>query len=417
MTRRVVVTGMGVIAPGGALDLPRFWDLVVNSTGTVATPITAFDATNYSTTFACQVTGYNSEDHFSRKEARNKDRFVQFALIAARQAVRQSGLTFETEDQTRCGVIVGSGIGGLFTIEEQTKKFVEKGPGRITPFLIPMLLINMAAGEVSIEFKCKGVNKSQATACATGNHTVGDAFDCIRWGKADVMIAGASEAAITTMGHGGFCSIRALSSRNDDPGTASRPFDKGRDGFVMSEGAGALVLESLEHAQRRGATILGEIVGYGATGDANHITAPAPGGEGGARAMQMALDDAGLKPAEIDYINAHGTSTPVGDPLEVQGIKHVFGEHARQLVVSSTKSTHGHLLGATALVELIACLKAIETGIIPPTVNLKEPDLEAGCDLNFAANAPVRRPVRAALNNSLGFGGTNSSIAVKKFEG
>ncbi len=413
--RRVVVTGLGVLAPGGANDVATFWRMALASTGTLAGPITAFDASQFSTTFACEVKGYDPEAHFSRKDLRSKDKFVQYAQVAAREAVTQARLNGEGIDRDRCGVIFGSGIGGIGTLEEQHKRFLEKGPGRISPFLCAMMLSNLAAGEIAIEHGLRGVNKSQCTACATGNHAIGDAFDCIRWGKADLMIAGGSEAALTPMGFGGFCSIHALSKQNADPTRASCPFDVRHDGFVMGEGAGAVVLEALDHARQRGATILAEIVGYGATDDAYHITAPVEGGAGLARAMQLALADANLQPADIDYINAHGTSTPVGDPLEVAAIKTVCGDHARQLVVSSTKSTFGHLLGATAAVELVACVKAIGTGIIPPTVNLDQPDLAKGCDLNFAPLRPVEKPVRVAMNNSLGFGGHNASLIVKQF--
>lgn len=414
--RRVVVTGMGCIAPGGANDVPTFWKMATESTGTLAAAITAFDASQFSTTFACEVKGYDPEAHFSRKDLRSKDRFVQFAQVAAREAVKAAGLNLEALDRDRCGVVFGSGIGGIGTLEEQHKRFLEKGPGRISPFLCAMMLSNLAAGEIAIEHGLRGINKSQCTACATGNHAIGDAMDCIRWGRADLMVAGGSEAAMTPMGFGGFCAIRALSQRNAEPTRASRPFDKDHDGFVMGEGAGAVVLEELEHAKKRGATILCELVGYGATDDAFHITAPVEGGAGLARAMQGALADANMQPGDIDYVNAHGTSTPVGDPLETAAIKTVFGAHAKSLVVSSTKSTFGHLLGATAALELIACIQSIRTGVIAPTVNLENPDLEKGCDLNYAPNQAVQKTVRAAMNNSLGFGGHNAALIVKQFQ-
>ena len=414
--RRVVVTGLGALAPGGANEVATFWKMAVESTGTLAGPITAFDASQFSTTFACEVKGYDPEAHFTRKDLRSKDRFVQFAQVVAREAVKQAAINWDAIDRDRCGVIIGSGIGGIGTLEEQHKRFLEKGPGRISPFLCAMMLSNLAAGEVAIEHGCRGINKSQATACATGNHAIGDAMDCIRWGRADLMIAGGTEAAMTPMGFGGFCAIRALSQRNAEPTRSSRPFDKGHDGFVMAEGAGVVVLEELGHAQKRGAKILCEIVGYGGTDDAFHITAPVEGGAGLARAMNCALADANMQPGDIDYVNAHGTSTPVGDPLETAAIKTVFGEHAKNLVVSSTKSTFGHLLGATAAVELIACIKSIETGIIAPTVNLENPDLEKGCDLNYAPNKTMQKKVRAAMNNSLGFGGHNAALIVRQFQ-
>ncbi len=414
--RRVVVTGMGCIAPGGANDVAAFWRLATTSTGTLAGPITAFDASQFSTTFACELQGYDPEAHFSRKDLRSKDKFVQYAQVVARQAVAQAAIDWDKLDRDRCGVIFGSGIGGIGTLEEQHKRFLEKGPGRISPYLCAMMLSNLAAGEIAIDFGCRGINKSQCTACATGNHAIGDAMDCIRWGRADLMIAGGTEAAITPMGFGGFCSIRALSQRNAEPTRASRPFDSGHDGFVMGEGAGAVVLEELEHARRRGATILAELAGYGATDDAHHITAPVEGGAGLARAMQGALADAGMQPGDIDYVNAHGTSTPVGDPLETAAIKTVFGAHAARLAVSSTKSTFGHLLGATAAVELVACIQSIRTGVIAPTVNLDNPARDQGCDLDYTPNTAAQRTVRAAMNNSLGFGGHNAALIVRQFE-
>jgi len=413
MKRRVVITGLGAITPGGGKDVPSYWARI-NSGKSAAAPITSFDASAFSTTFACEINDYNEEDHFTRKVARNKDRFVQFALVAARQAVAQANIDWETVDRYRCGVIVGSGIGGIHSIEEQHRRYLEKGPRRINPFLIPMLLINIAAGEVAIEFGCKGINKSQATACSTANHSIGDALDCIRWGKADLMIAGGAEAPITELGHGGFCAIKALSTRNDAPEKASRPFDADRDGFVMSEGSGMVVLEELGHAQKRGANILAELVGYGATCDAHHITAPAPEGDGSRRAMLLALADAELPTTAVDYINAHGTSTPYNDKFETMAIKNVFAAHADKLLVSSIKSTVGHLQGAAAAVELIACIKAIETGKVPPTINYETPDPE--CDLNYVPNQSVERQVAVACNNSLGFGGHNSCLVVKRFE-
>jgi beta-ketoacyl-acyl-carrier-protein synthase II len=347
-----------------------------------------------------------------RKEARRMDRFVQFAVAAARMAMEDACFTITPENAERGGVLIGSGIGGILTIEEQFRIMLEKGPDRISPFFIPMLISDMASGQVSILFGAKGPNSTVVTACATGTHAIGDAYHIIRRGDADAMIAGGAEAAISPLGLGGFCAARALSTRNDDPERASRPFDADRDGFVMAEGAGVLILETLESAQRRNARIYAEIVGYGLSGDAFHVTAPAPEGEGAARAMKMALLKAGIQPEEVDYINAHGTSTIPNDRLETAAIKRVFGEAAYQVAISSTKSMTGHLLGAAGAVEAIVCALAIKHQMVPPTINYETPDPE--CDLDYTPNRPCPRRIRVAMSNSFGFGGHNATIILRQ---
>ena len=403
------ITGAGVVSPLGN-NLPEFWErLIQGQSG--AGPITRFDASAYETRFACEVKGFTTDGTLDRKEAKRMDRFVQFAVTASFEAVRRAELDMETIDRSRAGVIIGSGIGGMETFEEQHSVLLQKGPRRVSPFFIPMMIVDMAAGQVSIQLGLKGPNFSTVSACASGAHAIGEALRLIRAGDADVMLAGGSESTITPMAMAGFGSARALSTRNDDPTRASRPFDLDRDGFVIGEGAAVLVLEREEHARRRGAEPLCELAGYGASGDAYHMTAPCVDGEGAARAMQRALDDAGLDPEEVQHINAHGTSTPAGDPAEVAAIKRVFGEQARRLMVSSTKSMTGHLLGAAGGLEAAVTAMTIARGIVPPTINLERPD--PTCDLDFVPNQARTLRVTAALSNSFGFGGHNVTLAVR----
>ncbi|MEK7330567.1 MAG: beta-ketoacyl-ACP synthase II, partial [Candidatus Eisenbacteria bacterium] len=400
---RVFVTGTGVVSPlGNSTEV--FWEnLIAGTSG--AGPITRFDTSGYTTHFACEVKDFSFEGILDRKDAKRMDRFVQYAVVATHEALKNSGLDLESTDRTRVGVIIGSGIGGMETFEEQHANLIHKGPGRVSPFFIPMMIVDMAAGQISIQFGLKGPNFATVSACASGAHAIGEALRLIRAGDADVIFAGGSEATITPMALAGFGSARALSTRNDDPQRASRPFDAERDGFVMGEGAAVLVLESEEHARRRSATPLSELCGYGASGDAYHMTAPCVDGEGAARAMQRALDDARLPKDRVQYVNAHGTSTPAGDPAEVAAIKTVFGEHARRLMVSSTKSMTGHLLGAAGGIEAVATALSLARGIIPPTINLERPD--PTCDLDFVPAQARTQRVTAALSNSFGFGGHN----------
>jgi 3-oxoacyl-[acyl-carrier-protein] synthase II len=410
--RRVVVTGVGMITPLG-IGVAKSWDnLMAGRSGIVK--ITQFDATAFPTKIAGEVEGFNPEDYMEPKEVKKMDRFIHFALAAATMAIRDSGLEVTARNSERVGVIVGSGIGGLRTIENYHSVIMEKGPKRITPFFIPMLVINLASGQISIRFGAKGPNSAVATACATGSHAIGDAFRLIQRGEADAMIAGGAEAVITPLGIGGFNAMKTLSTRNDEPEKASRPFDAERDGFVMGEGAGIVILESLENALERGAKIYAEIVGYGMTGDAYHITSPSPNGEGAARCMKRALEDGGLEPSKVNYINAHGTSTKYGDELETIAIKTVFGEHAYKLAVSSTKSMTGHLLGAAGGVEAIFTALAVYGDIVPPTINLENPDPE--CDLDYVSSGARKMTVDWALTNSFGFGGTNACLLLKKFQ-
>ena len=407
---RVWITGLGIVSPIGS-DTRTFWDnLTTGVSG--AGPITRFDAAAYDTRFACEVKNFSTEGVLDRKEAKRMDRFVQFAVVAAHLAVRDAGLDLDTIDLRRAGVIIGSGIGGMETFEEQHTALVDKGPRRVSPFFIPMMIVDMAAGQVSIQLGFKGPNFATVSACASGAHAIGEALRNLRAGDADLILAGGSEATITPMAMAGFGSARALSTRNDDPQRASRPFDKDRDGFVIGEGAALLVLEREDHARRRGAQPLCELAGYGASGDAYHMTAPCVDGEGAARAMQRALDDAGLKPEDVSYINAHGTSTPAGDPAEVSAIKTVFGEYAKKLSVSSTKSMTGHLLGAAGGLEAAATALTLARGIVPPTINLENPD--PTCDLDFVPNQARTQTVKAALSNSFGFGGHNVTLAVRR---
>lgn len=412
--RRVVVTGLGVVSPVGH-DVPSFWsNLLAGACGVGR--ITAFDAGAFDCQIAAEVRGFDPLPAFpSGKEVRRTDRYSQFGVHAAWQALKDSGLDLEKTDRDRVGVFIGSGIGGLATTTEQHQVLLDRGPGRLSPFMIPMLIGNMASGLVSMYHNLRGPNFATCSACATANHAIGEAWRTLKAGDAEVIIAGGAEAAIVPIGIGGFCAMRALSTRNDDPRHASRPFDLDRDGFVMGEGAGAVVLEELEHARARGARILCELAGYGNTADAHHLTAPSPGGEGAARCMRMALRSAGLGPDAVQYINAHGTSTPQGDIAETEAVKTVFGEHARRLVMSSTKGATGHMLGAAGAVELVVCIKAMETGVVPPTINLEKPDPQ--CDLDCAPNQPREMRVDAAINNSFGFGGHNATTLVRRFVG
>ena len=409
--RRVVVTGMGVIAPiGNSVD--DFWkNLVAGTSG--AANITYFDTAAYDTHFACELKGYKATDFLDRKGAQRMDPFSQYAQIAADQAVAASGVSAKDEDPDRFGVVFGSGIGGMTTYDTQFKNLMQGGPGRISPFFIPMLIPDIACGNISIRHGFKGPNYATVSACATASHAIGDAFRIIQYGDAEVMLCGGAEAPITPMGLGGFNAMRALSTRNDAPEKASRPFDAQRDGFVMGEGGGALLLEELEHAQKRGATIYGEIAGIGFTADAHHITAPPEGGEGAVRSMRRAIKDAGISSDDVEYVNVHGTSTPLGDISETLAIKTVFGEHAKKLSISSTKSMTGHLLGAAGAIEAIATLLAIKNGMIPPTINYEFPD--PACDLDYTPNVAVKRNITYAISNTFGFGGHNATILVKKF--
>ncbi len=412
MKRRVVVTGMGAVTPVGN-DVTTMWrSLVDGKSG--AGPITKFDATTFEVRFACEVKGFDALNYMDRKEAKRADQFTQYAVAAAKQAMDNAGFGDKTGyDPDNTGVIIGSGIGGLKIFEEQHDVYRQRGPGKISPFFIPMFISDIAAGIVSMQFGAKGPNYATVSACATSAHAIGDAFRTIQYGDADVMITGGAEATVTPMAVGGFANMKALSERNDSPETASRPFDLTRDGFVIGEGGAVLILEELEHAKKRGAHIYSEIVGYGATGDAYHLTAPAPHGEGAQRAMKRAMRDAGLSPVDVQYINAHGTSTPANDLNETAAIKAVFGDEAKKVNVSSTKSATGHMLGAAGAVELVISTLAINNCLIPPTINYQTPDPE--CDLNYTPNKPVKREVEYALSNSFGFGGHNTTLAVKRF--
>ena len=412
MKRRVVVTGLGAITPVGN-DVATTWRAILEGHSGSA-PITKFDYTGFPVTFACEVKGFDPAVYMDRKEARRADQYTQYAVGAAVQAMADANFGEKgIEDPDRIGVILGSGIGGLKSFEEQHDVYRERGASKISPFFIPMFIADIAAGIVSMRFNAKGPNYATVSACATSAHAIGDAFRTIQYGDADVMITGGSEATVTPMAIGGFANMKALSERNESPSTASRPFDATRDGFVMGEGAGVVILEEFEHARARGAKIYAEIVGYGATGDAHHLTAPAPEGEGAQRAMRRAMKDAGVTPADIDYINAHGTSTPANDLNETKAIKAVFGEYAKSVNVSSTKSMTGHMLGAAGAVEFIFCGLATRDSIIPPTINYETPDPEL--DLNYTPNAAIRRPVNLALSNSFGFGGHNVSLAIRRF--
>ena len=410
--RRVVITGMGAVTPLGN-SVTDFWKAMLEGRS-AAGPITKFDATNHTTKFACETKNLPTENIIEPKELKRIDEYAQFALVAAHEAIRDSGLDFEREDRDRIGVLVGSGIGGIRSFEEEHTKLMQGGPRRVSPFFIPLMIIDIASGHISIKYNLKGPNYAVVSACASASHAIGDAFRIIQRGDAEVMITGGAEAAICPISIAGFNSMKALSTRNDDPQRASRPFEKNRDGFVMGDGGGIVILEELEHARKRGAKIYAEMRGLGFTADAYHITAPAPGGEGAIRAMRLCLKDGGLNPDEVQYINAHGTSTTYNDKSETDAIKAVFGDHAYQLNVSSTKSMMGHLLGAAGSVELIASVLVITNGIIPPTINYEEPDPE--CDLNYTPNKPIERKVSAAVSNTFGFGGHNAVLAVSAFK-
>lgn len=410
--RRVVITGMGIQTPLGD-ELESFWSNLTRGVSGIKR-VTLFDVTDYDCQIGGEVPNFDPPKWFKvPKDAKRADRYTQLAMAAAKLAMVDAGLTGAPGNPERFGVVIGSGIGGLKSLADQHAVLMTKGPSRISPFMIPMMISNMASGLVSMEFGLQGPNYAPVSACATSAHAIGEAWRMIRDNDADLFLAGGSEAAIVPLGIGGFGAMRALSTRNAEPEKASRPFDKGRDGFVMGEGAGVLVLEELEHAKARGARIYGEVVGYGLTADAYHMTSPSPNGEGAQRCMRMALAKAGILPEQVDYINAHGTSTPVGDVCETRAVKAVFGEHAKKLSVSSTKSMTGHLLGAAGAVESVACTLAIRDGVIPPTINLDDPEEE--CDLDFTAHTARERPVKITLNNSFGFGGHNASLVIRAF--
>ena len=411
--RRVVITGVGVVSPIGS-TLERFWDSLTSGRPGFGT-IEGFDVSDFAVSIAAEVKDFDVNEFIDRKEQRRMDRFSHFAIAAAKMAMDNAGFDQDAEDPTRMGCIVGSGIGGLGTLEAQHAQLLNRGPGRCSPFMIPQMIVNIASGLIAIRHKLQGPNYAVVSACATAAHSMGDAMHVIERNEADVMLAGGAEASITPLGIGGFSAMKALSTRNDDPATSSRPFDKDRDGFVMGEGGAVLVLEELEHARARGAEIYCEIAGFGHTCDAFHMTAPVESGEGATRAMKMAMDAAGLGPDGIDYINAHGTSTPLNDKIETRAIKGALGEDdARRVMISSSKSMTGHLLGAAAGVESIACAMAIKHGIVPPTINQITPDPE--CDLDYVPNTAREAPVRAALNNSLGFGGHNACLCLKQVD-
>lgn len=412
MKKRVVITGLGCVTPVGT-GKDDFWVNIKSGVSGVD-KITRFDYTNYQTQIAGEVKDFTPEDYISKKELKKMDRFTQFAMVASKLAVADSELDLNNIDGNRMGTVIGTGIGGVETIEAQHKNLLEKGNRRVSPFFIPMMIGNMAAGQVAIEFGAKGPSTNICTACASGTNSVGDAFKIIQRGDADIMIAGGTEAAVAEFAVAGFCNMKAMSTNNDNPQKASRPFDKDRDGFVMGEGCGILILEELESAIKRNAKIYAEIVGYGMTSDAYHITTPAENGEGAARAMQMAINDAGIEPEKIDYINAHGTSTYYNDLYETMAIKSVFGENAKNISISSTKSMTGHLLGASGAIEAIVCALAIKDNFVPPTINLENPG--EGMDLDYTPNKGKERTINYALSNSLGFGGHNATIVLKKYE-
>lgn len=412
MKKRVVITGLGCVTPVGT-GKDDFWVNIKSGVSGID-KITRFDYTNYQTQIAGEVKDFTPEDYISKKELKKMDRFTQFAMVASKLAVADSELDLNNIDGNRMGTVIGTGIGGVETIEAQHKNLLEKGNRRVSPFFIPMMIGNMAAGQVAIEFGAKGPSTNICTACASGTNSVGDAFKIIQRGDADIMIAGGTEAAVAEFAVAGFCNMKAMSTNNDNPQKASRPFDKDRDGFVMGEGCGILILEELESAIKRNAKIYAEIVGYGMTSDAYHITTPAESGEGAARAMQVAINDAGIEPAQIDYINAHGTSTYYNDLYETMAIKSVFGENAKNVSISSTKSMTGHLLGASGAIEAIVCALAIKDNFVPPTINLENPG--EGMDLDYTPNKGKERTINYALSNSLGFGGHNATIVLKKYE-
>ena len=411
---RVVITGMGCLTPLGN-DVPSYFDALKKGVSG-AGPITRFDADKFKTQFACEVKDWDPLEHFDRKEARKLDPYAQYGMVAARQAVAQSGLVESNPNLDRVGVIFGSGIGGLFTFQQEITSFAQgDGTPRFNPFFIPKMIGDICAGHISMEYGFRGPNYACVSACASATNAIIDAFNAIRYGKADAMVSGGAEAAVVEAGIGGFGAMKALSTRNDDPSVASRPFDVNRDGFVLGEGAGAVVLESLEHAQARGAHIICEVMGGGASADAHHMTAPHPEGLGARNVMRAALQDAGMSPDELDYVNVHGTSTPLGDLAEVKAIEEVFGDHAETLSISSTKSMTGHLLGAAGAVETLACIMAITEDVVPPTINSTDPDPALNQSLDYTFNVKKERTVRAALSNTFGFGGHNASVIVRKF--
>ena len=411
MKKRVVITGAGVVHSLG-YGVDKFWDAIKEGKSGISC-VTKFDTTNFDTKVGAEIKDFEPTNYIDKKEAKRMDTFTQYAMAAAKLAIENSGLKLEEEDSSRAGVIVGSGIGGIETLEDQHSTLMTKGPGRVSPFFIPMMIANMASGRIAIEYGLMGFNECVITACATSNNAIGDAFKVIQRGDADIMVTGGAEAAITPLSYAGFCSSKAMTT-NPDPATACRPFDAERDGFIMGEGSGILILEELEHALKRGASIIAEIVGYGCTCDAHHITAPHPEGLGGINCMKMAIADAGIKPEEVGYINAHGTSTPLNDPGETAVIKNVFGDHAYKLAVSSTKSMTGHLLGAAGAVEAIISSMALKEGFLPPTINYKTPDPE--CDLDYVPNQGRKAEIKYALSNALGFGGHNAALLLKKYE-
>lgn len=413
MKVRAVVTGLGVISPIGNSVEEAWGNMLAGKSGVGM--VTRFDTANYTTKIAGEVRKFDPAAFIDKKELRRMDLAEQYALVASELAIRDSGIDLSKVDLEKAGVVIGSGIGGITTFEQQHSTLVTSGPGRVSPFFIPMMIIDMCAGLVSMRFGFKGPNYATVSACASSAHAIADAFRCVQRGEADIMIAGGAEATITPTSMAGFCQARAMSTRNDEPEKASRPFDKGRDGFVMGEGSAILLIESLEHAQKRGARIYGEILGAGMTADAYHMTAPHPDGDGAARAMKMAIKDAGLKPEQISYINTHGTATDLGDIAETRAIKSVLGEHAYKTPCNSTKSLAGHLLGAAGAIELVACLKSIETGWLHPTINLDDPDPE--CDLDYVPNQKRKHDVMYAVSNSFGFGGHNVSLVAGKLNG
>ena len=412
LDNRVVVTGIGMVTPVGT-GRDKFWDSIVNGRSGIV-PITRFDAHQLPTRIAGEIRDFDPLDYLDKKEARRMDRYTHFAIAATNIALEDAGIQPDQLEKERVGILLGSGVGGIETVENQARVLIEKGPGRISPFFVPMMIANIAGAQVAINYGFKGPNLTSVSACASSTNSIGEAFRLIQRGEVDVMVTGGTEAPIIPLAMAGFCSMKAMSTRNDDPEKASRPFDKERDGFIMGEGAGVLILESLDHALARNARIYAELAGYGVTCDAYHITASDPEGEGAARAMELALRDAGIDPGAVDYINAHGTSTPVGDISETKAIKKVFREHARDIAISSTKSMTGHLLGAAGGIETIICTQAILNSIIPPTINYEHPDPE--CDLYYVPNKAVSRNVNVAMSNSFGFGGHNATVVVKKYE-
>lgn len=411
MLKRVVITGLGIISPVGT-GLETFWSSLTAGVSGIG-PVTRFDPALFKTKIAGEVTDFEPTRYIDKKEARRMDRFTQYAVAATGMALEDASLDLEAEDRDRIGVILGSGVGGIETLEEQARVLAEKGPGRVSPFFVPMMIANMGAGQIAISHCLRGPNITSVSACASSSNAIGDAFKMLQYGRADVMITGGAEAAITPLAMAGFISMKAMSTRNEEPEKASRPFDLERDGFVIGEGAAILILETLEHALKRGARIYAELAGYGSTCDAYHMTAPDPEGHGAANSMKEALWDAGIEPSAVDYINAHATATPPGDKAETLAIKKIFGEHAYKVAISSTKSMTGHLLGASGGLEAMVCILAIENGVIPPTINYEQPDPD--CDLDIVPNTARKAKVDVALSNSFGFGGHNATLVFKRY--